>query len=60
MSVCAHDATSRASVLCTVCIFMLGIYLRGKVESGRIMRPLLDPSDLRYRGSTHGTLGQNS
>ena len=29
-------------------------------ESGRSMYPLPDPSGLRYRGSTHGTLGQNS
>ena len=27
--------------------------------SGQAMRPLPDPSGLRYRGSTRGTLGQN-
>ena len=29
-------------------------------ESGSYIRPLPDPSGLRYRGSTHGTLGHNS
>ena len=29
-------------------------------ESGSYMYPLPDPSGLRYRGSTHGTLGHNS